>query len=491
MSQDLGRLAGRFPALSVLVIGEAMLDCYLDGPGRRLCQEAPVPIVTVARRTDVPGGAANTAVNLGALGARVRLLSVVGDDLEADGLRLALGRAGVGTGDIVAEPGRRTLAKHRVSADGHLLVRFDQGSTDRVGASTERRLVELLRGAITDADAIVVSDYAYGVLTPRVIAALGELQARAPRVVVVDSKNLPAYRRVGVTAIKPNYQEALRLLGIRNGAGAARAGLIGRRGERLLDVTGARLAAVSLDTDGALFLERGRPAYRTYARPTTHARAAGAGDTFVAALALALAAGAETPAAAELASAAAAVVVGKDGTAACTNAELRAQIAGDAKISDLVTVTAQLERHRREGRRIVLTNGCFDLLHRGHVTYLSAAKAEGDVLVVAVNSDAGVRRLKGEGRPVNALEDRVQVLGALSSVDYVVPFAEDTPIAVVRAVRPDVFVKGGDYTRDMLPEAPLVEALGGRVRILSYVEARSTTGLIEQIRGRPALGRTA
>jgi D-beta-D-heptose 7-phosphate kinase/D-beta-D-heptose 1-phosphate adenosyltransferase len=483
----LPRLAERFGALSVLVIGDAMLDSYLVGSGHRLCREAPVPIVAVTTRTDVPGGAANTAVNVAALGGRVRFLSVVGDDPEADRLRLELGRAGVATPDLIGEPGRRTLAKHRVSADGHMLVRFDQGSTERVSAICERRLVERLRASLDDTDAIVVSDYGYGVLTPRVLAALAELQARAPRVIVADSKNLAAYRGVGVTAIKPNYEEAVRLLGVRNGRGAERAALIAGRGERLLAATGARIAAVTLDTDGALFFERGRPAYRTYARPVSHSRAAGAGDTFVAALALALAAGAETPAAAELAAAAAAVVVAKDGTATCTNAELRAQVAGDAKITDLATLAARLDRHRGEGRRIVLTNGCFDLLHRGHVSYLSAAKAEGDVLVVAVNSDGSVRRLKGPSRPVNPVEDRAQVLAALSSVDYVVRFDEDTPVEVVRALRPHVFVKGGDYTPDMLPEGPLVEALGGTVRILPYLDDRSTSGIIERI----ALGRTA
>jgi D-beta-D-heptose 7-phosphate kinase / D-beta-D-heptose 1-phosphate adenosyltransferase len=308
---------------------------------------------------------------------------------------------------------------------------------------------------------------------------------------VVDAKGLSTYRGAGVTASKPNYAEAVRLLGLRGGRRDDRAAVLAGRGDRLLHLTGARIAAVSLDTDGALFFERDRPVYRTYARPAEHSRAAGAGDTFVAALALALAAGGETPAAAELASAAAAVVVAKDGTAACTGAELRAQIAGDAKITDLTTLGFHLERHRRDGRRVVLTNGCFDILHRGHVSYLSAAKAQGDVLVVAVNTDASVRRLKGPERPVNALEDRASVLAALSPVDYVVGFDEDTPVDVVRAVRPDIFVKGGDYTPDMLPEAPVVEALGGVVRILPYVEERSTTRLIERIRTRPVLRRTA
>jgi D-beta-D-heptose 7-phosphate kinase/D-beta-D-heptose 1-phosphate adenosyltransferase len=488
---DLGRLVEGFAGLRVLVIGEAMVDSYLDGPSERLCQEAPVPIVAVRARRDAPGGAANTAVNAAALGGTVRLLTVVGDDREARVLRRGLADAGVDGGGVIEQAGRRTLAKQRVMAGGHLLVRIDEGSTGRVSASAERLLVDRVRAGMADADAVIVSDYGYGVLTPRVIAALAEMQARAPRTLVVDSKTLTAYRAVGVSAIKPNYGEAMRLLGLKTGRREERAATIGRRGHRLLEAAGARIAAVSLDTEGALFFERGRPPYRTYARPTAHTRAAGAGDTFVAALALALAAGGDMPAAAELASAAAGVVVTKDGTAACAAAELRGHVAGAAKVTDLATLGPQLERHRADGRRIVLTNGCFDILHRGHVTYLSAAKAEGDVLVVGLNSDDSVRRLKGPGRPVNGVEDRAQVLAALSSVDYVVSFDEDTPVALVGAVRPDVFVKGGDYTLGMLPEAPVVEALGGTVRILPYVDERSTTRIIARIRRQPTAERVA
>jgi D-beta-D-heptose 7-phosphate kinase/D-beta-D-heptose 1-phosphate adenosyltransferase len=491
VSPDLTRLTERFAGLRAVVIGDAMLDRYLSGPGDRLCREAPVPIVTVRHRVDAPGGAANTAVNATALGARVRLLSVVGQDHEADALRLTLAQAGVGTSGILREAGRQTLAKQRVVAGSQLVVRFDQGSTDRIGAAAERELLDHLATEARDADVLIVSDYAYGVLTPRAIALLAEIQARTPRVLVVDSKVLTAYRGAGVTAIKPNYEEARRLLRVNGTRRDDRAELIARRGQRLLDVTGARIAAVTMDTDGALFVERDRAPYRTYARPADHARSAGAGDTFVAALALALAAGGDTPAAAELASAAAGVVVARDGTAACTSAELRACVKGDAKITDLASLAVHRERLRREGRRVVLTNGCFDILHRGHVSYLSAAKALGDVLIIGLNADAGVRRLKGPGRPVNALDDRASVLAALSSVDYVVAFDEDTPVELVRALRPDVFVKGGDYTADMLPEAPAVEALGGTVRILPYVDERSTTRLIERIRTRPPLGRIA
>jgi D-beta-D-heptose 7-phosphate kinase/D-beta-D-heptose 1-phosphate adenosyltransferase len=324
------------------------------------------------------------------------------------------------------------------------------------------------------------------VLGPGVIRALGALQARTARVMVADARALAGYRRVGVTAVKPNFSEAVRLLGAGPGPDEERAAFVARHGARLLELTRARIAAVTLDAEGALFLGHGRSPYRTYARPAHHARAAGAGDTVTAALALALAAGAELPDAAELAAAAAAVVVTKDATAVCSATELRAAMAPAGKfLRDARALAACLTLYRGQGRRVALASGCFDLLHPGHIAFLNAAKALGDVLIVGLNSDASVARLKGPDRPINALEDRVALIAALSAVDHIVAFDEDTPAELLRAVRPDVFVKGGDYTRDMLPEAPLVDALGGQVRILPYVEARSTTSLIARIRAAP------
>jgi D-beta-D-heptose 7-phosphate kinase/D-beta-D-heptose 1-phosphate adenosyltransferase len=484
MGTNLPRLIDAFTKLNVLVLGDAMLDSYLDGTAERLCPEAPIPVVAVSHRTDVPGGAANTAANVSSLGGQTILLSVLGTDPEAELLRRALAARGVSTAHLLAHPARRTLAKNRVMASSQLLVRFDQGGAAPLDRHTEQQLLERLHDLFYRCDALIVSDYQYGVVTPRVIRALAELQRRAPRIVVVDAKAPGVYREAGVTAVKPNYQQALRLLGLRKpGAAGSRVDSIAAHGERLLTLTGAQIAAVTLDVEGALIFERGKPAYRTYARPAPHARAAGAGDTFVSALALALAAGAHTPAAAELASAAAACVVAQDGTVACPAAELREYVSSAGKyVTDVDRLLSRVEFHRQHGRRIVFTNGCFDLLHRGHITYLNRAKDLGDILIVGVNSDASVARLKGPGRPINALDDRIQVLAALSCIDYVVVFDEDTPSELIRAVRPDVCVKGGNYTRAALPEASLVEELGGTVEILPYVEDQSTTSIIERIR---------
>ena len=483
MSQ-LTSLLAAFRGRRVLVVGEAILDSYLDGHANRLSREAPVPIVTLRDRVDAPGGAANAAVNVATLGGEATLLSVVGADIEGERLRFGLRDARVDD-QLIVRRDRATLAKQRLSASGQMLVRFDTGTTDAINAATEDALIERLAVLWPTVDAVIVSDYGYGVVTERVVTVLGELERTMPRVLVVDSRDLRRYRGIGATAVKPNYGEAVRLLGEREvTARNARARQLGSQGERLLDLTGARIVALTVDSDGAFVFERDRPPYRTYARPRSHSRAAGAGDTFVATLALALAAELSTPAAAELASAAAAVVVGKDGTSSCSLSELEQALSTNAgkRLESREALAARISFHRQQGRRIVFTNGCFDILHRGHITYLNRAKALGDILVVGVNSDASVRRLKGAERPINGLDDRLGVLEALSCIDHVVAFDEDTPESLIRVVRPDVFAKGGDYAIEQLPEATLVEELGGAVQILPYVEDRSTTGVIARVR---------
>jgi D-beta-D-heptose 7-phosphate kinase / D-beta-D-heptose 1-phosphate adenosyltransferase len=482
--QTLESLIGRFGRLSVLVVGDAILDVWLRGRATRLSREAPVPVVDLDGRVEAHGGAANAAVNAASLGAHVTLLSVVGDDPAGARLRERLEASGVGVAAVVAEPGRSTPTKRRVLADGQLLVRVDDGDEGPVGARSTRRLADRLRRELGRHDAVLVSDYRAGTIGPRLHALLAEAQAAVPRTLIVDAKQPGAYRSVGATAAKPNYEEATQLLGIgRFEATDRRAEQLERQGRRILDLLGTRIAAVSLDADGALLCEGDAPPYRTYARRTSGVRATGAGDTFAATLTLALAAGADAPAAAELASAAAGIATGRDGTAVCPGSALREAVAtGGRRVADLAELVARVGLYRQEGRRVVVAGGCFDLLHRGHVAYLNQAKALGDVLVVAVNADASVRRLKGDGRPLNPLEDRLAVLAALSCIDHLVAFEEDTPAELLRALRPDVFAKGGDYRPDTVPEAPLVEALGGRVEILPYLEARSTSGMIARLR---------
>jgi len=317
--------------LPVLVIGEAMLDSYLEGSANRLCPEAPVPVVNVSHRRDAPGGAANTAVNVASLGGQVAFLSVVGDDWEGTRLRQALANRGVSPDFLLSRPLRQTLAKQRVMADSQMLVRFDQGSTQPLDRETEQALIDQLNQHLPNCDAVIISDYAYGILTPAIIEAIAsarrniaQSQAQPPGILAVDSRRLEAYRDVGVTIAKPNYHEAVALLGTETLIqSCARPTQIAAYSSRLLELTGAEIVAVTLDTEGSLIIQPERPLYRTQAQPQPQAQTAGAGDTFISAFTLALAAGASPPAAADLATAAAVVVVSQPGTAACDPQTLR------------------------------------------------------------------------------------------------------------------------------------------------------------------------
>jgi D-beta-D-heptose 7-phosphate kinase/D-beta-D-heptose 1-phosphate adenosyltransferase len=336
-----------------------------------------------------------------------------------------------------------------------------------------------------ECDAILISDYNYGMITPRILQVLEELQTSHPRLIMVDSKRLKMYRNLNPTAIKLNYAETLQLLGLEKvKEDTERLEQIREHGKAVLELTGAQIAAITLDQHGALVFHHDEDdPYRTYAKPVPNSQAAGAGDTFISAMTASLATGASLEHAAEIASAAASIVVTKKGTAACFAEELKHHFSIHEKfVQDDFQLALQVAFYRRMGRRIVFTNGCFDILHRGHITYLNRAKALGDVLIVGLNSDRSIRKLKGPARPINSLEDRAQILAALSCVDHTVAFDNDTPHELISKIQPDVFVKGGDYTRQTLPEANLVENLGGRVEILPYLENYSTTNVIERIR---------
>ena len=383
---------------------------------------------------------------------------------------------------MVRDAGRRTLSKQRILADDQMVVRCDVGSTHPVESPSAQRLRDGLRRAAAEADAVVVSDYAYGVVGRDVLDVLAELHG-VTGPVVVDARDITRYRRVRPTVAKPNYREAVRALGLAElEPGEGRLDQLSTRADDLLRIAGAEVVAVTLDGDGALVFERDRPSYRSFADRKRSIRTAGAGDTFTAAFSLALTAGLDTPAAADIASAAAGVVVEADGTGICSAAELRVRLASAHKVAADVDVLEQRIRAVRDrGGRIVFTNGCFDILHRGHITSLNEAKQLGDFLVVGLNSDDGVRRLKGDGRPINRLDDRAEVLAALSCVDAIAPFDEDSPVEIIRRIRPDVFAKGGDYTAETLPEASVVRELGGEVQLLQFVPERSTTGIIRRI----------
>lgn len=468
-----------FGDLDVTVVGDALLDRWASGETRRLCREAPVPVVSVTGTEDRPGGAGNTAANVAALGARAHLVAALGGDEPGAALRAALAAGGV-VGHLVDVPGRRTPVKQRFRVGGQILLRVDDVDGAPLPPAAERELLDALAGA--PGRVLLAADYGLGVLTA---AVRQRLAAQRDRVLVVDSHDLLAWRSVRPVAVTPNWAEARALLGPGAGdvTGPERVDVVERGRDRLWAATGARLVVVTLDADGAVLLERGRPPYRAYARPVPEHRTIGAGDSFAAAFTLALAAGAEPPEAVEVGSAAAAAVVAGVGTVVCRAGDLLAHLGrAQPRLLDAAQLAATVAGHRAAGQRIVFTNGCFDVLHRGHVAYLDQAKRLGDVLVVAVNSDRSVAALKGPDRPVIPLEDRAAVLAALSCVDYLIAFDEPSPVRLLEQVRPDVYVKGGDYTPEMIPEASVVRRLGGQVRVVDYLADRSTSAVLERIR---------
>jgi rfaE bifunctional protein nucleotidyltransferase chain/domain/rfaE bifunctional protein kinase chain/domain len=487
---QLPELARRWRGRRVVVVGDALLDRWLVGSPRKLCREAPVPVIGLGERSEACGGAANTAANLAGLGAHAVLVSAVGPDEAGDRLRERATAAGVEV-RLVEVSGRRTVVKSRLVADEQILVRFDDGDRGALPEWAVDDLSATLESALDKAaDALVVCDYEAGVLGERIRRLLAARRDRLP-MTVVDAHTPLAWAAVRPDLVTPSYAEARRSL--EPGAepdtadaepdAADRAGWVTRQGAALRDRLCAETVVVTLDTDGAVVLDQSATPYRTYAQPAPARRASGAGDSYVAGFTLALLAGADSPLAAEVAQLAATAATRVPGTAVCDLAGLGA--AGEAAEQRVVNaggLARRIAEHRKHGRRVVFTNGCFDVLHRGHVGYLNQAKRLGDVLVVAVNSDESVRRLKGPDRPVNPAADRVAVLAALSCVDHVVVFDEDSPTALIELARPDVYVKGGDYRPDLIPEAPLVRRLGGEVRVLDYLYDRSTTRLIERIR---------
>ena len=471
-----------FPSRRVAIIGEAALDRYIIGRAERLNREAPVPVVQVSEVREAGGCAANAAVNLARLGARVEFISAIGGDREGGIVRQLLEREGVGTRGIVTDAGRRTLVKERVLGNDQMFVRFDHGSTSDVSPIVEDAFMRALLSVANDIEAVIISDYGYGVLTRRMRAFLKELTSKRRLPVFVDSKYLDRYAALAPRAVKPNFEEAALLAGITH-ASDRMLGLL-ERSEILFERTNAAIIAATIDTEGSIILERGKKPHRTSAKPVGNTKAIGAGDTFASAFFLSLLSGLEAPAAADVASAAAAIVLGKDGTAFCSLDELASSFATrDTVLRDIEDLAKAADEYRRRGMRIVFTNGCFDIIHSGHVEYLRKARALGDVLVVGINTDDSIRRLKGSQRPINTLQDRMRVLAALEAVDHVIAFAEDTPLALIRELQPDIYVKGSDYTEAQLPEAPLVRSYGGSVELIPLVRGQSTTATLRKIAG--------
>lgn len=469
-------LIPQFEGLRVLIAGDLMLDRYWHGATRRISPEAPVPVVHVGEVEERPGGGANVALNVAALGASATVLGVTGADEAADRLETLLAERGV---DVRLErvAGCATITKLRIISKHQQLIRLD--FEDGFNNITGNPLAAPFQDALDDASVVVLSDYGKGTL--RNPQSLIEAARSVGCPVVVDPKGNDFSRYAGATLITPNEAEFEAVVG----ACADDQELV-NRGRTLLERIGVEHLLVTRGDRGMTLIPANAEPAHLPARAREVFDVTGAGDTVVALMAAGIAAGLELPAAAGIANLGAGVVVGKLGTATVSPAELR-QAQRDADgghggVVDRAALHDLVLQARQQGERIVMTNGCFDLLHAGHIHYLEAARALGDRLIVAVNDDASVRRLKGDSRPVVPQSQRMAVLAALAAVDWVVPFSEDTPEALITELLPDVLVKGGDYRPDQIAGAQAVLDHGGRVEVVPFQEGLSSSDLIERIR---------
>jgi len=464
-----------FDQARVLVVGDLMLDRYWSGSTSRVSPEAPVPVVHVNDIEERPGGAGNVALNVAALGSQCTLLGVVGNDEAADRLRQLLKQADV-TFELLEDEDSQTITKLRVLSQHQQLLRLDFEQTDN--PTCRQPLVNKLKALLPAHDVVVFSDYGKGTLAD--IGDMIHACKLAGKPVLIDPKGTDYERYRRATVITPNTSEFHAVVG-----DCCTDEELDRKASQLADDLDIQAILVTRGERGMSLVAAGREALHIPTEAKEVFDVTGAGDTVIATLACAIAADCMLEYAVHLSNVAAGVTVAKLGSATVTVAELKRALhaqRGGHGILDEDTLLHVVDEARENGETIVMTNGCFDILHAGHVHYLNQAASMGDRLIVAVNIDETVRDLKGEGRPVNNLESRMTVLAGLASVDWVVPFTEETPERLICAVKPDLLVKGGDNDPDKVPGAKCVRDNGGEVLALDYIDGRSTTNIIRQIR---------
>lgn len=477
-------LLDQLGAPRILVLGDFILDRYVDGDAERVSPEAPVLVFRSGYVSHRLGGACNVAANVVRAGGRASVLGLVGEDEAGDKLRVLLQDADIDVSGVVVDPKRPTTLKTRFVSKTHQVLRVDDESVDAPSPAAGELLEQFVRAQIEHFDAVVVSDYGKGLLTRELLQLVIGAARERGLPVLVDPKGVDFGRYAGATLITPNRLEAERAAGrpIRG-----EQDLVGV-GEALIEIAQLDAIVITLGKDGIYY----RDAAGRHATWPTEARSVfdvtGAGDTVVAWLGLSLGAGLPLEGAVRLANLAAGVTVGRFGTAAVSREELRDSVGvhDHAKIlTSRPALTRVLASLRGAGKRIVFTNGCFDLLHPGHLDYLSQARSYGDCLIVGINEDASIRRAKGENRPFCPLADRMEMLAGLEVVDYVVPFAEDTPLRLIEEVVPHVLVKGEDWRDKGVVGRECVEAHGGQVVLVRLKEGYSTTALVRRIQAAP------
>ena len=464
-----------FAKARILIIGDVMLDQYWTGDTGRISPEAPVPVVKVQQENSVAGGAANVAMNAVALGAKVGIIGLIGQDEAGDTLDELLTQAGVKT-YWVRDSKQPTIRKLRIMSRQQQLIRLDFEELPH--AQNTSQLMIALAQHLPNYDLLVVSDYAKGALTD--VSDMIALANQMHKPVMVDPKGQDFDRYRGAMLIKPNLSEFQTIVGKVKGDAA-----IAQAGFQLMKDLSVSSLLITRSEAGMTLLQQSHEPMHIPTKAQEVFDVTGAGDTAMAVLAVSFASGLSLPAAVRLANEASGIVVQKLGTSTVTAEELDAVVHPVAHTGAIAenadTLATWIAKSQQQGERVVMTNGCFDLLHPGHVRYLRQAKALGDRLVVAVNSDASVKRLKGDTRPINGIDTRMEMLAALESVDWVISFEEDTPQSVICTAKPDILVKGGDYQANQIAGADCVWAAGGEVQVLSFWDGHSTTKIIERL----------
>ncbi|MBA1420635.1 MAG: D-glycero-beta-D-manno-heptose-7-phosphate kinase [Epsilonproteobacteria bacterium] len=461
----------------ILLIGDLMIDHYLWGKCERISPEAPVQVVAIEKETSVLGGAGNVIHNLKALGATVDVISVIGDDANAQELNRLLEDIEISNQNILIQNGRNTSKKSRIIAAQQQVIRYDKESTEDINASIQEQIVTHFKASVSKYDIILLSDYGKGVLTTTLTQALIDLANADGKKVLVDPKGTDYSKYKGATLLTPNKKEAMEASNVNITDEATLLEAI----TTLKNACDLEVSLITLSEEGIAIYDETLRTHPTVAREVFDVT--GAGDTVIASLGFALASGYNIDEAVKFSNLAAGVVVGKIGSATATLDEIIEYESSLNKstshyhIKTLDEIRLLSTELKKRGKKVVFTNGCFDILHVGHVKYLEEAKSYGDVLILGLNSDTSVRRLKGESRPVNTEDDRAYILAALEAVDYVVKFEEDTPYKLIKAVAPHILVKGGDYEGKEVVGQDIADEL----RLVEFVDGKSTTKIIERI----------
>lgn len=473
----------KFDRCNILVVGDLMIDEYLWGEVDRISPEAPVQVVSIKKEDFALGGAGNVVNNVAALGAKVSAVGVIGTGINGQLLLNKFNKLGVDTKGIIQEPARPTTQKTRIIASNQHVLRIDRETEKDISNQTFEEITSFIENKIPDVDVILISDYGKGLITKKLLTRVIASAQKHKKMTIADPKGLDFSKYSGVSLLTPNKKEASLATGIE----IVNESTLAEAGHKILHTFGPDNLLITCGKDGMVLFGPNRKPYKVKAKAKQVYDVSGAGDTVLAVLGLAIASGISFKNGASLANTAAGIVVGKVGTATVTRQELASALKPydddlTLKLKHLSELPILIEELKKRGKRLVLTNGCFDLLHAGHIMLFSASKQLGDILIVAIDDDDSVKDLKGPGRPVISARERVRILSALDTIDYVVVFSSHELKKLIEIIRPDVLTKGSNYTSEEVFGRELVEQLGGRVMMIPVTENISSTRIINNIK---------